>query len=382
MHDDHQLIQKIYDAAMAPATLSEVLQQIADQTGVYGAMVFDCTTDGNERRVGLQFLSSVYDTQQILQYAADNNANEVADQDRFADLSSTGNEINLIHDAKLYSDDYQRRTNVEAMRRRGVGGRYGALLSKEVWNMDRFAFQVLSGAPLPSDAQLAWAEQILAHLAKSITIGRSLSQQQTLGIAMTQFLDRLPIGFGILDPSGKLLFSSREFERIAQDNAQISIAANGHLTINADTQNAELSALLRDQNAHGRFGARPRREALYLGSDDEMGLFLEICPISEHPEFDRFGNGTRLISVFDGAASHQIDAETVARFFPLSKSEVSVLGMVSEGYSNAQIAEMRTRSVETVNSQLKSLLRKTSARNRTELVRVAMGVSMFSPEQE
>ncbi len=378
MHDDHELIQKIYDAAMDPAAFSDVLQQIADQTGVYGAMVFDCTQHGKERRVGLQFLSSVYEPEQILQYASENNANEVTDQDRFADLSSSGNEINLIHDERLYSDAYQRRTNVEAMRRRGVGGRYGALLSKEVWNMDRFAFQTLVGAPLPTAEKLAWAERILAHLAKSITIGRSLSQQQTLGIAMTQYLDKLPIGFGILDRSGKLVFSNQEFERISQDNEQVSVTRDGHLTFNAAAQSAELSALLHGEDAHGRFGARPRREALYVASDEDMGLFIEICPISEHPEFDRFGSGTRLISIFDGAASHQIDPETVTRFFPLSKSEVSVLGMVSEGYSNTQIAEMRTRSVETVNSQLKSLLRKTAARNRTELVRVAMGVSMFS----
>lgn len=378
MQDDNELIHKIYDAAMAPTGMGAVLQQICDQTGVYGAMVFDCTQDAGHRRVGLQFLSSVYDRDAILDYAESHNDDEVADQDRFADLSSTGNEVNLIHDKSLYEGNYRPGANLDAMLRRGVSDRYGALLSKEVWNMDRFAFQVQHGKPLPSPEKLAWAEGILSHLAKSISIGRGLSKQQNLNMALTQFLDELPIGLGILDPSGKLLFASRELRRISEESAQVSITREEHLSINASSQQQELSALLQDDSAHGRFGARPRREAIYLEGENDMGLFVEVCPISEHPELDRFGAGTRLISIFDGGTSHKIDPETVTRFFPLSKSEVLILGLVSEGFSNTQIADIRARSVETVNSQLKSLLRKTAARNRTELVRVAMGVSMFT----
>jgi len=136
---DHDLIQRIYDASIDRSRYREVLQEIAERTGVYGAMVFDCTRDQERRTVGIQFLSSVYDPAAIAEYAEQNNDSEVEDQDRFADLSSTGNEINLIHDSELYTGNYTQRENVAAMRRRGVGGRFGALLSKEVWNT-RVAF--------------------------------------------------------------------------------------------------------------------------------------------------------------------------------------------------------------------------------------------------
>ena len=379
MRDDDQLIQRIYDAAMHTPGYESVLQDIADRTGVYGAMVFDCTTLPTGRRVGVQHLSTIYDPDAVLDYARQNNDDEVADQDRFADLSSAGNEINLIHDRALYSNSYPQGANVDAMLRRGVGGRYGALLSKENWNTDRFAFQMLHGAELPAADKLAWAESILAHLAKSLSIARAISGHRATEHAMSNFFDTLPVGIAIVNPSGQLLFSNQELKRIADSKSTIKIAPNGQFSINADNAQSELAQLLTGDDAHGRFGARPRREAVFVPDDiGGSGLFIEICPVSAHPELDKFGAGTRLVSVFDGAVRRDVNPEIVARFFPLSKSEVEVLGLVSEGYSNAQIAEHRSRSIETVNSQLKSLLRKTSSRNRTELVKVAMGLSTFS----
>lgn len=379
MGDDGQLIQSIYDAAMHAPGYQSALQQIADRTGVYGAMVFDCTVLTGGRRVGIQHLSTVYDQAAVLEYAAQNNDDEVADQDRFADLSSAGNEINLIHDKSLYTNSYAQRDNVKAMQRRGVVGRYGALLSKENWNTDRFAFQMLHGSEVPSPEKLAWAERILAHLAKSLSISRAISGHRATEHAMSNFFDTLPVGIGIVSQSGHLLFSNQEIQRIAESKSALKITPTGQFSITSEAAQSELAHLLGGDDAHGRFGARPRREAVFLPDDiGGSGLFIEICPVSTHPELDKFGAGTRLVSVFDGSVRRVVNPEIVARFFPLSKSEVQVLGLVSEGYSNAQIAELRARSIETVNSQLKSLLRKTSSRNRTELVKVAMGLSTFS----
>ena len=214
---------------------------------------------------------------------------------------------------------------------------------------------------------------------KSLSISRAISGHRATEHAMSNFFDTLPVGIGIVSRSGQLIFSNQEMQRIAQSNSAIKIASNGLFSITSDAAQPELANLLGNDDAHGRFGARPRREAVFVPDDTGgSGLFIEICPVSTHPELDKFGEGTRLVSVFDGSVRRDVNPEVVARFFPLSKSEVQVLGLVSEGYSNAQIADIRSRSIETVNSQLKSLLRKTSSCNRTELVKVAMGLSTFS----
>lgn len=382
MSNDHALVQDIYDAALSPDRLPDVLQEMCDRIGAYGAMVFDCTMQNGTRQVGLRHLSRVYDADFVQAYVDEYNAAEVADQDRLADLSSTGDDINLIHDKRLYTNTVLPGPNVDAMRRRGVSDRFGALLSKESWNTDRFAFQFAIGSPLPDPETVSHAEQTLSHLAKSLSMGRNMVQMQALNHALTGYLDGLPIGVAVVGAQGHLHFANTEMMRVAQDNAALTITPAKQFRFDDADAKAALMRLMTDEQAHGTCGARPRHEAVFVKNMDDNGLFIEICPLSKHPELEGFGNGTRLITVLDSTVAHAVNADVVARFFPLSASEIAVLDMISQGHSNSEIAEMRDRSVETVNSQLKSLLRKTNARNRTELVRVAVGLSAVSPSDD
>lgn len=379
MQQDHALIQDIYDAALRPSAMPDVLQRICDRVGAYGAMVFDCQNHGNARQVGLQYVSSSWERDAVLHYLDMFNAEEVSDQDRIADLSSVGNEVNLIHDKRLYNAHVRPGPNVQAMLGYQVSDRFGALLSKETWNMDRFAFQYLIGTPLPDPDQILWAEGILGHLAKAMSIGRTFANQRTLDQALINFLDLLPVGVAVVDARGHTQFANVEMRRIAQDSPSVNIAANGAFSFHTVSGDPEIGALMTHDEAHGRHGARPRREAVFLpGETQDNGLFVEICPIESHPELDKFGAGARLISILDSALSHSINTDILGQFFPLSKSELLVLDLLTQGHSNTEIAEIRARSVETVNSQIKSLLRKTSSRNRTELVKVAVGLSVVS----
>lgn len=378
MRDDHRLIQAIYDTALDRDRLPEVLQTLCSRIGAYGAMIFDCTTQDGLRQVGIQHLSSVYDRDFIQSYVDSYNAEEVADQDRLADLSSTGNEINLIHDKALYRGGREPGRNVAAMARRGVSDRYGALLSKESWNTDRFAFQFAHGSALPSPDNLEWATAMLSHLAKALSMGRAVSGARLVESALESFLDGLRTGVAVIGPSGQVIYANAEMLRIVQDRPELQINQAGLLTCTVGAQAPEVAALLTRDDSHGRHGARPRHEAVLFPDDSRPGesaLFVEICPLEQHPALDRFGAGTRLVTVLDGTRSQQIDAELVARYFPLSAAETALLEHLGEGTSNGEIAERRGRSVETINSQIKSILRKTGTRNRTELVRVAMGLT-------
>ncbi|MFT3688650.1 helix-turn-helix domain-containing protein [Paenirhodobacter sp.] len=58
----------------------------------------------------------------------------------------------------------------------------------------------------------------------------------------------------------------------------------------------------------------------------------------------------------------------------LTDSETSLVGLMAEGLTNREISARRNRSVETVNSQAKSLLSKTDRINRTQLIRLASSI--------
>lgn len=65
-------------------------------------------------------------------------------------------------------------------------------------------------------------------------------------------------------------------------------------------------------------------------------------------------------------------AAQMQQSFGLSATEIELLRHLTEGYSVSDIAQMRSRSSETVRVQVKSLLAKTGARSQIELVRLAL----------
>jgi pimeloyl-ACP methyl ester carboxylesterase/DNA-binding CsgD family transcriptional regulator len=67
-------------------------------------------------------------------------------------------------------------------------------------------------------------------------------------------------------------------------------------------------------------------------------------------------------------------AETVAEAFALTPAEVEIVEAITVGQPIRDIAEARGRSVETVRTQLRSILQKTETHSQSELVRVVLGL--------
>jgi DNA-binding CsgD family transcriptional regulator len=259
---------------------------------------------------------------------------------------------------------------------KGVYYRAGALLSKDTDAMDRFALQFLKHQGPISEPARQMVEGLLPHVAKSLSIGRSFWSLHMSKQSLVALIEALPFGVAIAAGDGSLLFTNSEFARLADE---YRLCPSGRTQLTAARLPAAMRVLLADTDSHGKTGARPLREAGFMAGEVEgTGLFMEISPIRDHPEFERFDRNCYLISTLDSHRAHSINPDVVARFFPMSASELAVLDLVVKGHTNAEMAEIRGRSTETVNSQVKSLIRKSGARNRTELVRVAVGLSVAS----
>ncbi len=64
----------------------------------------------------------------------------------------------------------------------------------------------------------------------------------------------------------------------------------------------------------------------------------------------------------------------------LSPRELSVLRMISQGFSNRQIAEASYRSTHTVDAQVKNIYRKLAVKSRAQAVRDAMQNGLLNPQ--
>jgi len=311
-------------------------------------------------------------------YLLKHNRQEILDQAEFARLSGVDERIELINDAEfnISQDQLLAQDNVQDMMKFGLRCRAGTLLNKDAWQIDRFSLQYKSDRDGATDAEKRIANTILPHVAKALRIGRPLNASLVLGAEFGPRENSLDFGMCLLSPKGFPIATNVEFDRIVAETSVFRILTTGQLALAGDVDQDRFKALISGEKIHGAAGANPRRQSLFFPlREDETGVFVEICPVSENEAFGRLPPNTRLVTALDATTFKTIGSEVVSRFFPLSKSEEAVLTLIGAGRTNREIADERSRSLDTVNSQVKSLLFKTHTRNRTELVQLALSLA-------
>ncbi len=136
---------------------------------------------------------------------------------------------------------------------------------------------------------------------------------------------------------------------------------------------------------------KPSIKVLMLSVHDEderiisaihNGAVGYILKDADHKEFIRIIRGTfrgenvvspflanripKVMSQIDGPAHQTKDAEEHSKISLLTERERETLGLVSEGKSNKEIADLLCISIETAKSHLQTIYRKLGVKSRTE----------------
>lgn len=372
---DTDLVLAIYDATLHPERWPDLLQSFAESVDARGAFVFDVEGEGPDQVLNATYFSAGYDAQLVQRYLHEHRAMELEDQAKFARHARSLDDIELVKDDVLAPtrEALMQRANARAMRDYGIFHRMGGLLNKDLVSSDRFALQFSERAGPPMGERLARINRMLPHIAKALNIGRHTSRIEARAETLAASYDMLRVGIAILDRHHEVILSNQEFQRQAAVCGAFRIGKDGRLSTHGESTGQALDDLLTRIEAHGRFGARPRKEAVvHTLSHHEHALCIEVCPIAA-PDLL---NGERLdgYAVFslDTSIGINVDTANMSRFFELTKSESEVLKLLVQGITNGEISERRNRSRETINSQVKSVLMKTMSSNRTQLVRLAL----------
>ena len=372
------LVLDIYDTAINPERWPDVLEKISHFIGARGAFIFELQGVGAEQRIYAPFYSSSYDPALVTTYLQTHNKQELLDQEIFARLSRRTDRIQLIGDDALADSEAEliARPNVQEMLRNGLRYRAGALLNKDQLNQDRFALQFSRrDGPITSDHAMR-AELLMPHIAKALNVSRPTTQLAIKYRSVADCLDQLVIGICILDASGSIVLNNQEFRRQMDWHTVFKKDPGGRLILRAEQAQTALTHLREDAANHGRFGARPRKEAIISSVGGEPHtLCVEVVPLHTAAELGEPKLQGHIIYSMDTGNSYKIKPDVLAEMFALTHAEAAVLELMADGLTNAQISERRCKSVETVNSQVKSVLVKTGTANRTQAIRLATNIS-------
>lgn len=379
MTDQHRgLILSIYDTVADYSRWPQVLDRVAEAVGARGCIVFEMEGTGPDRTISAPFCSSSNEQGLLEKYLAACVAEEMADQDVFEAHSAAADGIDLVNDTILAPSEHElaRRRNVRLLRRFGIGHRAAGLLSKDNRSRGRFSVQLDAGRGRLTPAERHVAAMLMPHLAKAIELGRAAYRLAEEREALLAAMDRLRIGIAVLDSDGRVAVANEEFERQGAEYELFGRDRSDRFRMSGRRAQSQLSGLLDDVLHHGQFGGRPRKEAILAGREGEPSvLCVEAVRLGRVPALsDQAWNGALLFSL-DTSMAADPDAELVRSAFGLTDAETELTVLVGKGLTNREIAELRGRSIETINAQVKSLLSKTQCANRTQLVRLLTSFS-------
>lgn len=368
----HETILKIYDAAADHSLWPDVLQRIADGANAMGSVVLRHSGHGPDMILSAPYVSNDVHKGVIDEYLKEFRDDEIRDQVMLVNHTSHADQINLLED-DILAPDIETLKSMPSVRRLQDGGilhRAACLLNKDNTGAFRFAIQLSETRGRLTLAEKAYLNPLLPHLAKAFDLGQPAHQVASTNLSLLGAIDRLNIGVCIVDPAGQVVTKNAEFDRQLDLYRVFSVAADGKFKFLASNHQKYLSDMQTSALKHGRFGARPRKEAIPTGHDGY--LCIEFVPLDRSAEMGsaKF-EGTILYSA-DTSRPRHMHIEAIQVAHGLTATEAELIGAISEGFTNAQIAEQRDRSVTTIASQVKSILAKTNCSTRTQLVRLMM----------
>lgn len=377
----NDLILDIYSTVADQRLWPEVLTRFADVIGARGCVISEIEGVGDARRIVTPYICNRYDADRARTYLDAFIHYELLDQERYEQLSTPGDAIDLIDQATLAGAElqaYRARPNIRQMRGMGISDRVVSLLDKDNPLRARFSVHFNQDSPGFTAKTRALMNTLLPHVAKAIEVGRATRQLNDANQHMMAAMDRLRMGVCVLDRYGRIEAANGEFRRQVDAYPAYAVDRNNRLHLHHDRDQKRLNDLLGDVLKHGRFGARPRKEALVISTEadaaveigDIGSLCVEVAPLQQRDDLGAARFDGAIVYSLDTSQPMPFDPEMMQRRFQLSKTETELLLMVAEGLSNAQIADRRNRATDTVNAQLKALLGKTGAKNRTHLVRL------------
>ena len=276
----------------------------------------------------------------------------------------------------LPTDALDRRADYAMLRKRlGVRRRLGIRL-----NDDRVWFDAMSIAfdaekeAIPVGA-VEKIQLLLPHLTKSVELGRVFSELKARYAAVLTALDRVKVGLAIAMPSGELIVENDEMQRILALADGLTRIRDGMLRCSDGDLTARLTSAIQDAASTARGEAEVSEALITIARPSGDTPFLvDVAPLKDSAaELDGPLEGA-LVTVIDPDRVPYLRMDRFVALYALTPAEAEVCGLIVQGKSVEDIAEMRNTTPVTAKNQVNAILAKTGVGRRSELIRLVIRV--------
>lgn len=370
-----RLSAEIYDASIKPELWEGVLDRLTAEVGAKGAVVLILETLG-QYRYSVNHACSLYTESDRQRYVREYARYEANDFAKIA--NSKPGEIVLSADYVADPTAFRKRPDVVFLEERyGVFERFAVRLNGDRAWFDYIVFQYDRTRSNVRPREEAKLRKYLPHIARSVDMSRPFSELRLRYQAVLGALDRFFIAVFLVLSSSQVLACNRAARMLIDSGDGLSVSKRGELTAHEASSQSRLRAAIAKASAvSAALGLGGSSQILVPKISGREPYLVEVSPIRDTAyEIDRNFKGA-FLTVIDPDLRITLGLEGLRKLYELTAAETAVAELLFQGRTNDEIAEIRGVSLETVKAQVRALLAKTNARNRTELVSRLFSVTL------
>jgi len=221
------------------------------------------------------------------------------------------------------------------------------------------------------------------HLRQSLDLHARLLDARGIETGMAEALDHAPTAVLLVDHAGQPVFINRRAEALLRHTTALTARADG-IEARTTHDNRAFQRSLRSTIAASLGRESARADGLWLhGTDGRHELHVEIRPMPGASEDDPILRSRGLVAVWLSplAMTPRPAPSMLRELYDLTVAESEVLALFVEGRDLAEISALRGVELETVRTQVKTIMAKLDVSRQVDLVRLVLsGPASRSPE--
>lgn len=250
-------------------------------------------------------------------------------------------------------------------------------------DLHHLAILPLVSAPPHSDALRTWrggdagefdAEILhlfhcaVPHLRAAQVLGRELAVANLRAARAEAALEHTSAAAFLLDSVGRVVYMNRSAEEIVSSADGLMLRRNKIIATNP-AQQSKLRLLIGAAIDAAQTSPPSPAGAIALErSSGRRPLFVRVLPLRVDLESGQTSPGHALLLITDPDGAVQDATSLLRDLFSLTTAEIAVAVNLRVGLTLADIAAARGVALETIRSQVKSVLQKTNTRRQSDLV--------------
>jgi DNA-binding CsgD family transcriptional regulator/PAS domain-containing protein len=221
---------------------------------------------------------------------------------------------------------------------------------------------------------------LVPHLARAFEIHNRVGEIQRGREALTEVVDRLPLGVILIDSRHQPVITNRAARQILAREDGFRIDRCGPHAANA-REDTVLRQMVADAVAVGAGqGSGPAKVLSISRPSGERAHPVMVAPLLEPPTGGTDRDAVAALFIADTDDSDISMTEVLQGLYSLTRAEAELVGLLVQGLSLEEAAQQRGVTMNTVRSQLKQVFSKTDTKRQGQLVRLVL--SSVAPIQD